>query len=235
MLEIVHINKNYNDKLLLMDINLKISSNEIVGLVGKNGVGKSTLMKLIAGIEQADAGDIKINGKSIYKNTIAAKYNLGYVTDIPSLYLLLTGKEYLEFIADLWNLNKEIKKEKVSYFLKIFNLNDIENELIETYSLGTKQKIALAAALIHNPKLLILDEPLTGIDMQTITVILNIIKDYAKNGGAVLLTSHIFQIIESLCSRIIILSENKLHEWKMEKGIPLQKKALVKLMSISTS
>ncbi|WP_100374807.1 ABC transporter ATP-binding protein [Bacillus sp. FJAT-45037] len=234
MLEVLNVFKSYNYKNILVDANLRIHNGEIVGLIGKNGVGKTTLIKLITGIEKVDAGDIKINGNSVNTEVIDAKYSIGFVTDVPNLYHLLTGKEYLEFIADMWKLDKETREHNIRYYLNILHLKELENQYIHTYSLGTKQKLALAGALIHNPKLLILDEPLTGVDMEIAKEIINIIKDFAQNGGTVLFTSHIFQIINSLSTRIVSLSNNKINECIKQDNEPLKEEELVKFMTESS-
>lgn len=210
MLRLKNVTKVYSNKTVLEHINLHVSQGEIVGLLGPNGSGKTTMIKIITGIEKPDNGNVIIYGNSILSNPVSAKQHMSYIADVPYLYGLLTGEEYLHFMADMWNVDRNTKKKNIEKYLQLLDLHDISNEVIGNYSLGTKQKIALAGALVHEPKLLIMDEPFTGIDIPTSKDIEKILKSFADAGGAVFLSTHQMDIVRRMCTKITVLLHGKI-------------------------
>ncbi|MDN5363989.1 MAG: type transport system ATP-binding protein [Eubacteriales bacterium] len=202
MLVVQNVKKFFGKTKIIDSVSLEVKRGDIYGLLGPNGSGKTTLVRMIVGLIPPDAGDIYIEQKSIISEPDEAKKLVGFVPDVPYLYEKLTGREFLQFICELWNYNKNSSQKIIEKFAKIFRLEPYMDNLIKTYSLGTKQKISLCAALVHEPSLLVLDEPLTGIDPQTSKEIRDIIKSFAEAGGAVLLTTHFLDVAEKLCNRL---------------------------------
>lgn len=214
MLELINVCKTYSNKTVINNVSLVVSQGEIVGLLGPNGSGKTTLMKLVTGIERPTSGDILINGHSIITEPLAAKKYMSYIADIPYLYNLLTGREYLHFMADMWKLSATRKKENTNKYLQLLGLDHLADEVIGQYSLGTKQKIALAGALVHDPKIVIMDEPLTGIDVVTSKDIEAMIKCFASEGGTVFVSTHLMNIVEEICTKIAVFSKGNVLAYK---------------------
>lgn len=209
------------------DVNIEVSGGEIFGFLGPNGAGKSTIIKCIVGIQPPTKGSIEINGYDIEKQPVQAKAQFGFVPDHYALYEQLTGREYINYIADLYNVSKEDRETRIAKYVKILDLEHSFDNKIRTYSHGMKQKIAIISALVHNPKLWILDEPLTGLDPTSIYQVKECMKEHAKNGNIVFFSSHIIDIVEKLCNRITIIKKGKiralvtLDELK-EKGVGLE-------------
>lgn len=168
MLEVINIKKSYGDKLVLNGINFKLNKGEIVCLLGKNGIGKSTLIKIIIGILKKDSGEIKINNIDINSDEIKYKMSFGYVPDEFNAFDYLTGFEYFNFIINIYKINTGDTNKRLDYLIDLFDIREYINKKIETYSKGTKQKIMIIASILHNPKVLILDEPFNGLDIETI-------------------------------------------------------------------
>ena len=211
MIKIVNLTKSYkNEDNVIDNINLEIKDGEIFGFIGQNGAGKTTTIKMITGILQIDNGDIFIDGKSIKKEPVEAKKNLGLVPDSPDIFLKFKGIEYLNFIADCYNVGKQERIEKIEKLSKEFDIyGDLENK-IESYSHGMRQKIVIIGTLLHNPQNWILDEPLTGLDPKSAFELKKLMKNYANSGKAVFFSTQILEIAEQLCDRIGIINKGKL-------------------------
>ena len=193
------------------DVSMEVKGGEIFGFLGPNGAGKSTIIKCIVGIQPQTSGTIEINGYDIEKQPVEAKMQLGFVPDHYALYERLTGREYINYIADLYGVNKFDREIRIEKYVKILALEASFDNKIQTYSHGMKQKIAIIAALVHNPKLWILDEPLTGLDPTSIFQVKQCMKEHAKNGNIVFFSSHIIDIVEKLCDRIMVIKGGQIH------------------------
>ncbi len=192
------------------DVSLSVKGGEIFGFLGPNGAGKSTIIKCIVGIQPATKGTIEINGYDIATQPVEAKASFGFVPDHYALYEKLTGREYINYIADLYNVDKKLREERLNKLLEDLSMTGSIDNQIRTYSHGMKQKIAIMSALIHNPKLWILDEPLTGLDPTSIYQVKECMKEHAKKGNIVFFSSHIIDIVEKLCDRIMIIKKGRI-------------------------
>lgn len=211
MIELKNVSKKYNKLNKVIDnINLEIKDGEIFGFLGPNGAGKTTTIKMITGILEIDEGEIYINGKSIIKEPIEAKKLLGLVPDNPDIFLKLKAIEYLNFIADMYEISTEQRKERIEKLAKEFGILDVLNQKIETYSHGMKQKLMIISNLIHEPKNWILDEPMTGLDPKSSFLLKNIMKEYASKNNTVFFSTHILDVAEKLCDRVGIIDNGKL-------------------------
>ena len=211
MIKIENISKSYKKgNKVIENINLEIKDGEIFGFIGQNGAGKTTTIKMMTGILEIDEGDIFIDGKSITKEPIEAKKNLGLVPDSPDIFLKFKGIEYLNFIADCYKVSKEERLKKIEELSKEFGIyEELENK-IESYSHGMRQKIVIIGVLLHNPKNWILDEPITGLDPKSSFDLKTLMKDHATNGNTVFFSTHILEIAEKLCDRIAIINIGKI-------------------------
>ena len=211
MIKIVNLTKSYkNEDNVIDNINLEIKDGEIFGFIGQNGAGKTTTIKMITGILQIDNGDIFIDGKSIKKEPVEAKKNLGLVPDSPDIFLKFKGIEYLNFIADCYNVSKEDRTQKIEKYAKEFSIYDELDNKIESYSHGMRQKIVIIGVLLHNPKNWILDEPITGLDPKSSFDLKELMKKHASSGNTVFFSTHILEIAEKLCDRIAIINKGKI-------------------------
>lgn len=212
MLKIENLVKRYgNSKYNTVDnLNLELKNGEIFGFLGPNGAGKSTTIKCIVGILPYNSGDIFINGFSNKKNPQQAKMELAYISDNHAVFERLTGREYVNHIANLYKIPLEERQERADKYVKMFNLEKAYDNQIKSYSHGMKQKITVVAALVHNPKLWVLDEPLLGLDPQSSIELKNCMREHAKNGNTVFFSSHILELVESLCDRVGILVHGRL-------------------------
>lgn len=212
MLSIKHLSKAYakSNVLALDDLNLDLKPREVFGFLGPNGAGKTTTIKIITGILSFDQGRVHICGHDLKKDPIAAKRNLGYVADSHIIYDKLTGREYIDFIADINGIGLNERKERCDELLKRFNLTDAFDAKINTYSHGMKQKIAIIGALIHNPKLWVLDEPLTGLDPQSSFELKTLMRQHCDAGNTVFFSTHILEVAEKICDRVGIIHGGKL-------------------------
>lgn len=192
------------------DVNLEVEAGEIFGFLGPNGAGKSTIIKCIVGIQPPTKGSIEINGYDIERQPLYAKEQFGFVPDHYALYENLTGREFINYIADLYGVDKKSRDERISKYIKILALEDAFDNKIKTYSHGMKQKVAIISALVHNPKVWILDEPLTGLDPNSIFQVKECMKEHAQNGNIVFFSSHIIDIVEKLCDRIAIIKKGRI-------------------------
>lgn len=211
MIEIKNVSKSYvKDKKIINGLNLKINDGEIFGFLGLNGAGKTTTIKMITGILEIDEGDITIDGKSITTNPIEAKKQFGFVPDNPDMFLKLKGIEYLNFLADIYNISSEERVSRIEKLAKKFEIYDNLNEKIQSYSHGMRQKIVITGALIHNPKNWILDEPMTGLDPKSSYELKELMREHVKNGNSVFFSTHVLEVAEKLCDRIGIINNGKL-------------------------
>lgn len=211
MIEIKNISKSYvKGKKSIENLNLEIKDGEIFGFLGPNGAGKTTTIKMITGILDIDEGDILIDGTSIQKSPIEAKRKFGFVPDSPDLFLKLKGIEYLNFLADVYEVPSRVRKEKIEELSKKFGIYENLNERIQSYSHGMRQKIVIIGALLHNPKNWILDEPMTGLDPKSSHDLKELMKLHTQNGNTVFFSTHVLEVAEKLCDRIGIINKGKL-------------------------
>ncbi|MEW6557909.1 MAG: ABC transporter ATP-binding protein [Elusimicrobiota bacterium] len=206
MLKITNLTKKFNTKVAVDNISLDIPSGEIFGLLGPNGAGKTTTIKMIAGLIRPTAGSIIVNTYDIQKEPIEAKKIIGLLPDTPFVYQKLTGREFLEFICGIYN----ISSEKIDKYLEQFELKNYSDELIESYSHGMQQKLVLASILMREPKIILLDEPLVGLDPKSARLVKNIYYELAQKGTTIFLSTHILEIAEKLCTKLAIINEGKI-------------------------
>jgi len=207
---LVDVAKRYADIIAVDHVNLDVKIGEIFGLLGPNGSGKSTLLKIILALVQPDAGSVTVLGINTTKNPVAVKAQTGYVPEVPRLYEFLTGLEYLDFTADLYGISTTEKHERITEYLEALELEGREGDMISAYSLGMKQKIALISAFVHRPKLLLLDEPLSGLDPRSARIIKDLLRELAAKGITTIMSTHILEIAQAMCDRIAIMHEGKL-------------------------
>ena len=212
MIEFKDVSKSYiKDKKSVDSLNFSVQDGEIFGFLGPNGAGKTTTIKMLIGILDIDVGgDILIDGKSIKSNPLEAKKQFGYIPDSPDMFLKLKGIEYLNFIADVYEISKEDRKERIENLAKKFKIYDGLDSRMESYSHGMRQKLMIISVLLHNPKNWILDEPMTGLDPKSAFDLKEMMKVHAKNGNTVFFSTHVLEVAEKLCDRIGIINKGKL-------------------------
>lgn len=212
MIELKNVSKSYNKGVIkaVDDLNLEIREGEIFGFLGPNGAGKTTTIKMITGILNADSGSIKINGYDIKSNPVKAKMQFGYVPDNPDIYNKLKGIEYLNFMADVYEVPANIRKDRIKSMLERFDLYDAASDLIQSYSHGMKQKIVVIGALLHNPSVWILDEPMTGLDPKSAFTLKEMMREHISQGKSVFFSTHVLEVAEKLCDRIAIINKGKI-------------------------
>ncbi len=211
MIEIQNLSKSYvKDKKSVDTLNLTIKDGEIFGFLGPNGAGKTTTIKMITGILNPDEGDIFIDGKSIKTQSLEAKKNFGFVPDSPDMFLRLKGIEYLNFIADIYEISEELRKKRIEELTQKFEIHDVLQNQMQTYSHGMRQKIIICGVLLNNPKNWILDEPMTGLDPKSSYDLKEMMRKHAKEGNSVFFSTHVLEVAEKLCDRIGIINKGKL-------------------------
>ena len=211
MIEINNVSKSYvRNKKSVDSLNLEIKNGEIFGFLGPNGAGKTTTIRMITGILEPDGGDILIDGYSIRSNPIQAKKQFGFVPDNPDMFLKLKGIEYLNFLAEIYDIPVDKRNERIENLAKKFEIYNNLNNNIESYSHGMRQKIVICGALISNPKNWILDEPMTGLDPKSSYGLKEMMKAHAKKGNTVFFSTHILDVAERLCDRVGIINKGKL-------------------------
>lgn len=211
MIEVKNVTKIFNETNKAVDnISFEVKPGEIVGFIGPNGSGKTTTLKLLTGIYQKDQGTIKVAGYDIDKEPLEAKKNIGYISDSPDMFLRLKGIEFLNLIADIYEVSTTKRKERIRELTKAFGLEDILDSEMISYSHGMRQKMMVIAALIHEPDVWILDEPLIGLDPESAHQLKEMMKSHAKKGHAVLFSTHVLEVAEKLCDRVLIIKEGKL-------------------------
>ena len=211
MIDVKGVSKTYNGKIKAIDdVSLKIENGEIVGFIGLNGAGKTTLIKMMTGILKMDNGSIKINGHDIVKDSLEAKKCIGYISDNPDMFLRLTGIEFINLIADIYNIPKSVRKKRIIDLTSKFDISDLLDKPMQGYSHGNRQKMMVVAALVHNPKVWILDEPMVGLDPRSALVLKNMMKEHASNGNTVFFSTHVLEVAEKLCDKVAIIDRGKI-------------------------
>ena len=210
MLKIIGLTKKYGDKKAVDDLTLHISPGEIYGFIGHNGAGKTTTIKASCGILDFDDGEIFIDGLSIKTNPIECKKKLAYIPDNPEMYDFMLGIKYLNFIADIYGVSKKDREDRIEKYAELFGLKEDLGQPISSYSHGMKQKLAIISALIHDPKLIIMDEPFVGLDPKAAHSIKLIMREICDNGGAIFFSTHVLEVAEKLCDKIAIIKKGKL-------------------------
>ena len=210
MLKITSLTKRFGDKCAVDNLTLEIGDGEICAFIGHNGAGKTTTLKACMGIITADEGKIEIDGISVSENPIEAKKITAYIPDNPDLYEFLTGIKYLNFVADVYGVSAKDRDEKIKTLSAAFSLTDDLGSLIATYSHGMKQKLAIISALIHSPKVLIMDEPFVGLDPRASHILKEMMREHCEKGGTIFFSTHVLDVAEKLCDRIAIIKGGKL-------------------------
>lgn len=205
-----NLSKSYAKVLAVDDISLKIESGEIVGFLGPNGAGKTTTLKMLIGLLKPDKGRINIAGFDLMTEPLQARARIGYVPDVPHLYEKLTPQEFLSFIAEVFRLEKDLARKRIADLIGLFDLGESSRKLIASLSHGTKQKVSLAAAVLHRPDVLLLDEPTGGLDPRATRKIKDIMLELSRGGCAILFSTHILEIAESMCDRLYIINKGKI-------------------------
>jgi ABC-2 type transport system ATP-binding protein len=210
LIEAQNLVKSYGDKMAVNNVSLEVHGGEVFGFLGPNGAGKTTTIKMIVGLLQPTSGTVKVAGYDVQTQPLLAKASSGYVPDTPNLYAKLTGRELLRFVGDLYNLNRKQAAQRSDELLRMFDLAAAADDTVDSYSHGMQQKASLASALMHDPKVLVLDEPTVGLDPKSARLIKDILRQMAERGGAVFLSTHILEIAEHMCDRIGIINKGEL-------------------------
>ena len=210
MLHIDHLTKVYGEKKAVDDLTLHIAPGEVYGFIGHNGAGKTTTLKSVAGILQFDSGEITIGGKSIKTNPLGCKKQLAYIPDNPDLYEFMTGIKYLNFIADVFGVSAEDRQARIRKYADIFELTGDLAQPIAAYSHGMKQKLAIISAWLHEPKLIIMDEPFVGLDPKAAHILKGMMRELCDNGGAIFFSTHVLEVAEKLCDKVDIIKGGRL-------------------------
>ncbi|MDD7312637.1 MAG: ABC transporter ATP-binding protein [Clostridiaceae bacterium] len=210
MLKIEHLTKIYGDKKAVDDLSLHIRPGEIYGFIGHNGAGKTTTIKACCGILQQEEGDIWIDGVSIREDPLGCKAKLAYIPDNPDLYEFMTGIQFLNFVADIFGVSAEDRRERIRKYADAFELTGDLAQPISAYSHGMKQKLAVISALIHQPRLVIMDEPFVGLDPKASHLLKGIMRDICDGGGAIFFSTHVLEVAEKLCDKVAIIKNGKL-------------------------
>lgn len=210
MIEFQHVSKLYGDKEALSDLNLTINNGEIFGLIGHNGAGKTTTISILTSIIEATYGDVVVDGQVLSANRDAIKKKIGYVPDSPDIFLNLSASEYWHFLGKIYGVADSQVEQRIADLTKVFDLTQQQNDIIDSFSHGMRQKVIVIGALVVNPDIWILDEPLTGLDPQASYDLKEMMKQHAQAGNTVLFSTHVLQVAEQLCNRIGILKQGKL-------------------------
>jgi len=211
MIELRNVCKTYGGTVKAVDnLNLVIPDGEIVGFLGPNGAGKTTTIKMITGILNPDSGTILVNGKNIEKEALEAKKQIGYVPDTPNMFLRLKGIEYLNFMADMYDVSTEERKERIENLSRRFGMSEVLQDRIQSYSHGMRQKIILIGVLLHNPSVWILDEPMTGLDPRSSFLLKEMMREHADQGNTVFFSTHVLEVAEKVCDRVAIINKGEL-------------------------
>ena len=210
MLRMEHLTKVYGDKKAVDDLSLHIQPGEIYGFIGHNGAGKTTTLKSVVGILQFDAGEITIDGISIKEQPLVCKKKFAYIPDNPDLYDFMTGIKYLNFIADVFGVDENTRQERIRKYADLFEITNDLGQPIAAYSHGMKQKLAIIAAWMHDPKLIIMDEPFVGLDPKASHLLKGMMREVCDNGGAIFFSTHVLEVAEKLCDKVAIIKGGKL-------------------------
>lgn len=210
MLRIEHLTKKYGEKKAVDDLSLHIEKGEIYGFIGHNGAGKTTTIKSVVGILDFDEGEIFIDGKSVKKDSLECKRVIAYIPDNPDLYEFMSGLQYLNFISDIFGVGEKERKERIEKYSTAFEIKEDLASPISSYSHGMKQKLAIISALVHDPKLIIMDEPFVGLDPIASHLLKDIMREKCNEGGAIFFSTHVLEVAEKLCDKIAIIKGGKL-------------------------
>ena len=210
MIEIKNVSKKYGDNVAIKNITFNVNDGDIFAFIGHNGAGKTTLIKAIVGIHDFDEGEILINGKSIKKDPITCKKEMAFIPDNPELYDNMTAAEFINFMCDMYEIDGNTRKANIEKYAKMFDIENNLNDLIGSFSHGMKQKVALIAALSHNPKVLIMDEPFVGLDPIAVHAVKQVMNEMVKEGKIIFYSTHILDVAEKLCSRVAIIKKGEL-------------------------
>lgn len=210
MLKIERLTKVYGDKKAVDDVSLHIQKGEIFGFIGHNGAGKTTTLKAISGILRFETGEIYVDGVSVRENPLACKQTLAYVPDNPDLYGFMTGIQYLDFVGDIYKVPANVRRKKIHAYADAFSLTGDLAQPVSAYSHGMKQKLALISALIHSPKLILLDEPFVGLDPKASHTLKEIMRTFCAEGGAIFFSTHVLEVAEKLCDKVAIIKGGKI-------------------------
>ena len=210
MLNIEHLTKTYGEKKAVDDLNLHIRPGEIYGFIGHNGAGKTTTLKSVAGILQFDAGEIYIGGDSVREKPLECKRKIAYIPDNPDLYEYMTGIRYLNFIADIFGVDAALRRERIRRYADVFELTGDLAQPIAAYSHGMKQKLAIIAAWLHEPQLILMDEPFVGLDPKAAHLLKGMMREICDRGGAIFFSTHVLEVAEKLCDKVAIIKGGKL-------------------------
>ncbi len=210
MLQITNLTKTFGTKKAVDDLSLHIAPGEIYGFIGHNGAGKTTTLKSAVGIRTFDEGEILINGTSIKSDPLTCKKQIAYIPDNPDLYDFMTGIKYLNFVADIYGIGLQERAERINKYADLFELGGDLTQPIASYSHGMKQKLAIISAWIHEPKLIIMDEPFVGLDPKAAHILKEMMREVCNNGGAIFFSTHVLEVAEKLCDKIAIIKQGKL-------------------------
>lgn len=210
MLRIENLTKTYGEKRAVDNLSLHIAPGEIYGFIGHNGAGKTTTLKAVVGILQFDKGEVFIKGESIRKNPLACKQKIAYIPDNPDLYEFMTGIKFLNFIADIFGVTEEKRQERIRKYADLFEMTENLAQSIASYSHGMKQKLAIISAWIHEPKLIIMDEPFVGLDPKAAHILKQMMREICDEGGAIFFSTHVLEVAEKLCDKVAIIRNGQL-------------------------
>ena len=210
MLRIENLTKTYGEKRAVVNLSLHIAPGEIYGFIGHNGAGKTTTLKAVVGILQFDKGEVFIKGESIRKNPLACKQKIAYIPDNPDLYEFMTGIKFLNFIADIFGVPEEKRQERIRKYADLFEMTENLAQPIASYSHGMKQKLAIISAWIHEPKLIIMDEPFVGLDPKAAHILKQMMREICDEGGAIFFSTHVLEVAEKLCDKVAIIRNGQL-------------------------
>jgi len=210
LIQVQHLVKHFGDKVAVDDVSLTVNGGEIFGFLGPNGAGKTTTIKMIVGLLQPTSGTVLVDAHDIQTQPLPAKAASGYVPDEPNLYAKLTARELLRFVGDLYGVERQQTERRLTELLRLFDLTQAGDDPIDSYSHGMRQKTSMAAALVHDPRVLVLDEPTVGLDPKSARLVKDILRQMAERGRAVFLSTHILEIAERMCDRIGIINRGRL-------------------------
>jgi ABC-2 type transport system ATP-binding protein len=210
MIEIINASKAYGDKTAVKDLSLQVQDGEIFGFIGPNGAGKTTTIKMIVGMLRPDSGVVRVNGIDVQQEPIRAKFDMAYVPDNPDVYEKLTGAQYINFVADAYKVTTQERKQRTAELAQVMEMQDSLGDPIESYSHGMRQKIVLISALVHAPKVWVMDEPLVGLDPKAAFILKSMMRKHADQGNTVFFSTHILEVAEKLCDRVGIIMNGSL-------------------------
>lgn len=210
MIETRNLSKKFGDNFAVVDLNLKIEQGELFCFLGPNGAGKTTTIKMLAGLLIPTSGTALVGGFDIQRAPVEAKRCIGYIPDRPYLYEKLSGRDFFTFVGDMFGIDQDRRREKMEYYFDLFSLTHAQDQFIENYSHGMRQKLVFAASLMHDPEVLIIDEPMVGLDPKSVHIVKNLLKEESNRGKTIFLSTHTLSIAEELADRIGIISKGRL-------------------------